>query len=370
MKDTHIFLTEGEEISSLKLLNLIKSCNLSKFKKDAKILQELAIELVEKGIPNWMTVQEFSYIRGIQTDSEKVLKYIIFRYKFKTYPQKKIVTNFPIYVLVEPVSSCNLRCPFCFQVDKDFTRKPYAGIMKMSLFKQVIDECKNNGTQAITLASRGEPTLHPKLPDMLEYLNGKFFEVKLNTNGTRLTEELCHAIFKNNVNDIVLSIDTEDKELFEELRKNASFEKVLENVKLLNRIRKNYYPDSNTVIRISGVQCRPEQNNESFVKFWEGLADEITIGKMEERWDTYNNPVNLGLTTPCRYLWERFYVWHDGTCNPCDVDYKSKLSPGVFDINNNSIKSIWNSDKYKKLRLDHLKKLRSNYVPCDRCGVC
>ena len=43
------------------------------------------------------------------------LEYIIYRYKFKEFPKKKISTDFPIYILIEPVSSCNLKCPMCFK---------------------------------------------------------------------------------------------------------------------------------------------------------------------------------------------------------------------------------------------------------------
>jgi MoaA/NifB/PqqE/SkfB family radical SAM enzyme len=238
--------------------------------------------------------------------------------------------------------------------------------MDIELFKRVIDECEENGTGAITLASRGEPTLHPKFCEMLEYASGKFFEIKINTNGTRLTDEICHSIFKNEVNDIVLSIDTEQKDLFEKYRKNASFDEVVENVKNLHNIRKKFYPNSITAIRISGVYCGPDQDNEKFSEFWGQWADEITISDVEERWDTYNNPIHPDLSTPCAYVWERFYVWWDGVCNPCDVDYKSKLSLGTLD-ENNSIKDIWNSKEYKLLRLNHENGMRSGCFPCDRC---
>ena len=72
---------------------------------------------------------------------------------------KKITFEVPLYLLIEPVSTCNLRCPFCFQVDKTFTRKPYMGTMNIDLFKKIIDEANEIGVGAITLASRGEPTL-------------------------------------------------------------------------------------------------------------------------------------------------------------------------------------------------------------------
>ena len=30
----------------------------------------------------------------------------------------------------------------------------------------------------------------------------------------------------------------------------------------------------------------------------------------------------------CSDLWRRMFIWWDGLANPCDVDYKSKLSLG------------------------------------------
>jgi hypothetical protein len=349
-----------ERINGFELDNLDSS--------NKKIIEKIIKEInLNNSLPIWWSEQESSYLNKISS-KEKSIKYLIFRYKFRVYPMERIHTKFPIYVLLEPVSACNLRCPFCFQVDPDFTRKPYTGIMDIELFKRVIDECEENGTGAITLASRGEPTLHPKFCEMLEYASGKFFEIKINTNGTRLTDEICHSIFKNEVNDIVLSIDTEQKDLFEKYRKNASFDEVVENVKNLHNIRKKFYPNSITAIRISGVYCGPDQDNEKFSEFWGQWADEITISDVEERWDTYNNPIHPDLSTPCAYVWERFYVWWDGVCNPCDVDYKSKLSLGTLD-ENNSIKDIWNSKEYKLLRLNHENGMRSGCFPCDRCGI-
>ena len=61
----------------------------------------------------------------------------------------------------------------CFQIDKSFTRKPYMGIMKWDLFKKVVDEADEIGVGSITLASRGEPTMHPELGKMLKYVSKK-----------------------------------------------------------------------------------------------------------------------------------------------------------------------------------------------------
>ena len=337
--------------------------------EDSEIARDLYSEILKTScLPEWWTSQESAYLSRI-VESERALSYLIFRHKFRKYPQEYFVPEFPTYVLIEPVSSCNLRCPFCFQSDKTFTRRPYMGFMDMELFTRIVDECEEGGTGAVTLASRGEPTLHPQFTDMLDYLSGKFYETKMNTNATRLTEEICHAILRNGINDVVLSIDSEQPEVFEIMRKNAKFDKVLDHVKLLNRIRDKYYPESNTVIRISAVEYLPEQDRGAFAEFWDELADEITIELAQERWDTYNNTILPDLTTPCGYPWERLYVWFDGICNPCDVDYKSELSPGTI-ADGTSIRSIWNSPSLTELRRAHLAGERTKILPCDRCGVC
>ena len=140
---------------------------------------------------------------------ERIFKYINFRFLFNQVSKKKIITDFPPYLLIEPVSTCNLRCPFCFQTDKTFTRKPFMGTMDLDFFKNIIDQADDLGIGAITLASRGEPTLHKNLKDMLKYMHDKknIFEKKLNTNATFLNEELCYEIFNSEINQVVISAD-------------------------------------------------------------------------------------------------------------------------------------------------------------------
>ncbi|MDP7039622.1 MAG: SPASM domain-containing protein, partial [Myxococcota bacterium] len=52
-------------------------------------------------------------------------------------------------------------------------------------------------------------------------------------------------------------------------------------------------------------------------------------------------------------------IWWDGTTNPCDADYKSKLSPG--NILENSISDIWNGTEYTQLREKHMNDKRKDY---------
>jgi sulfatase maturation enzyme AslB (radical SAM superfamily) len=337
-------------------------------KEDKEIFEKIKLNIVNtNSLPFDLMLQEKRFLDKNKHDSEKCVKYAIHRYKLKIFPKSCITASFPSYILIEPFSACNLRCIMCFQIDKTFTKKPYMGGMSLELFKKIIDEAVEGGTKAITMASRGEPTMNKNLPQMLEYTKDKFFEVKINTNGTRLTEKLCHTILRTGVTELVFSIDAENKELYEKIRVRGEFDKVIENIKMFNKIRGDYYKDSPIITTASGVFFDEQQNIEKYTSFFHDLVDQTAVIALENRWNTYANDLRPEDTKPCEYLWQRMYIWFDGKCNPCDVDYKSYLETG--NINNNSIRDIWNGLVYQKLRKDHENKKRGDYVPCDRCGV-
>ena len=304
-----------------------------------------------------------------QKNIKKIIKYLTFRYKFYIAGKNKINLGYPPYVLIEPVSTCNLRCPFCFQTDKSFTKKPFMGVIDFDFFKKIVDQADELETGAITIASRGEPTMHKKFIQMFEYMNQKenIFEIKTNTNGTFLTDKICHAIFKNNVTQVVVSSDHYIKEDYERLRLGSNFEKVVKNVDMLFNIRKEYYPDSLTEIRISGIDNDRNLDREKFKEFWIKRCDHVTAMFPFERWNTYENDVLPEIKDPCENLWDRMYVWFDGKVNPCDADYKSYLSYG--NAKEYNLKDLWNNKVISNTRNQHLNKNRTKINPCDRCGV-
>lgn len=358
------FLTE-KTIDKNLIIQALQNSHQTLEKPEDKIILNQILQDFRSGQIN-LSPQEIQFLNTNSNDLWS--RYLIFRYKFNNYPKQRIVSDFPNYVLIEPVSACNLRCTMCFQIDETFSGdKNFMGKMDLNLFKKVIDECFEGGTKAITLASRGEPTLHPNLGEMLEYCSGKFFELKLNTNATRLSEKLIHQILKSSVTDLVYSIDSYEKNEYESIRVRGIFEEVLNNIIKFKEIKEKHYPESKCATRISGVKVNPNQDPQKFKEFWEKYVEHVVMIEMEQRWDTYHNPTEIAGTHPCDYLWERMYVWYDGICNPCDVDYKSELAVGS--VMTNSIREIWNSEQYTKIRELHKKGKRQMCYPCDRCPV-
>lgn len=337
-------------------------------------LQNEELELVQfiknnDALPFPINHQEIYQVKRI-SDILKKIKYLNHRNRLYRATVLRELVSVPPHLLIEPVSACNLRCPMCFQIDKTFTRKPYMGVMDLELFKNLIDQADKLGIGAVTLASRGEPLMHPKIIDMLEYVAKKenIFELKINTNGMFLNKKIAEAILRAPTSIFVLSADHYKKKEYEELRKNSHFETVLENIKMLYEMRNELQKDNKiTEIRVSGIDFYKKLDKEKFNNFWAKHADHVSSGDAIERWDTYFNPTHPELNTPCNTIWNKMYIWFDGLCNPCDADYKSYLSYG--DASKDFIKDIWNSEKVTKLRNDHLSGKRKCHNPCDRCAV-
>jgi radical SAM protein with 4Fe4S-binding SPASM domain len=298
---------------------------------------------------------------------QRWMDYLAYRYQFKVYPRLRKLTDFPVHLLIEPTSVCNLRCVMCFQVDSSFTKKEFMGHMPWDLFLKVADQAKEHHCRAVTLASRGEPTLHPRFGEMLLHLRDiGIMDLKINTNATRLTEKLTDDILSAGVNEVVFSVDAGTKDTYESIRVNGKFDDVVANIERFNNVRAKKFSKSPTITRISGVKVRDDQDEEQMADFWEKHVDQVTIKRAMPRWDSYNNPP-IEVNQPCSALWERMYVWYDGKVNPCDFDYKSYLSTG--DANTTSLSDIWLGAAYQKLRDEHVANMRKKIVPCDRCPI-
>jgi len=321
---------------------------------------ELSI-IVKKSLENKVFVlnrQEINYLSSHK--KEEWAEYLIYRYKFRNYPNREILEKYPIYIVLEPSSACNLQCIMCFQRDLELKKK--SGIMSWDLFKKVIDEMEGGCCQAITIAGRGEPLLNPEICNMLDYLKGKFLEIKINTNGLLMNEEIVRSILRNNVN-VVFSAEGSNSEEYEQIRCKGNFELLIQNIKKFNIIRKNEFLSSTTRTRVSGVAFK-NINKSQYYNFWKELVDEVVIVEYEERKDTYNNVVNC-VKDRCARLWQSVYVWYDGTISPCDIDYLNRLKIG--DINKERLDDIWTSDRMETLRKMHKQGKRNSIVPCKQC---
>ncbi len=364
----------GGKLVGVKFLNeesFDKNCYLNLLKKElekSSLSSDIRVLLKEvfKSIETDEFILNSQEKNFISRNPESLADYIIYRYKFRIYPEKSILTDFPVYLLIEPTSICNLRCKMCFQTDEFFSQKENMGFIDLAFYKSLIDQAVEGNAKALTMASRGEPLLHKDFDKMLEYAKGKFFELKVNTNCMLLDEQKAHMLLKSDVTDLVFSIDSSDKEQYEGLRVGASFDKVLKNIQTFNAIREKDYPGSKITTRISGVKCSDEQDMKKFVDFWSEHVDAVAYVDCVNRKDSYNNDESFA-NYRCKTLWNRMYVWWNGVCNPCDFDYKSNLELG--NAKEKTLREIWNGSKMQELRKNHVNGKRAEHHPCNVCEL-
>jgi hypothetical protein len=309
-----------------------------------------------------------SVVEEISTYPDSDLpRYLVHRYRYEVFPQRKILDEYPPYLQIEPSSVCNFRCVFCFETDPTFTDKSqgYMGQMSLDLFKQIIDQAVGN-VEFISLASRGEPLICRDIVPMLEYTRGKFLNLKINTNASLLDEEKCHAILSGGVKTVVFSADAADEPLYSKLRVNGNLSVVLKNIERFQKIRETQYPDLPVITRVSGVKFSDEQDIGSMQTVWGGLVDQVAFVQYNPWENVYSQPAN-DLSKPCSDLWRRMFVWWDGKANPCDVDYKSTLSQGS--IEELCLSELWRASGYEALRADHINSKRKSRKPCAACTV-
>jgi len=354
-----------------RILNLKNSENFLKLEKKETDIIENYLNSYKKKIENAKFIRGDFFLKGqdllkiSKISDEDLLRFLLYKYKYTVYPSLFKVDNYPPNIQIEPTSICNFRCVMCYQADKSFSNKSngYMGHMDIDLYKKIIDEIEGN-IEAVTLASRGEPTLNPKIIEMVQYSKNKFLGFKINTNASMLNENLIKNLLDANFAEIVFSVDATDKDTYEKIRINGKYEKVFKNLELFSEIKKSEFPNSNTISKISGVKIIEAQNIEEMKSKVGNYVDIVQLVDYTPWESSYDNPIGY-TNEPCHQLWHRMFVWYDGKVNPCDYDYKSKLSK--WNVKNKTISEIWNSEDYNNYRTMHIKSMRKDLYPCDRC---
>ena len=145
---------------------------------------------------------------------EKIPSHILDRIKFQIYPKFLISASFPTHLEIEAASKCQMKCPMCWTT---YMKENVKGIMKMDLYKKIVDEAAANNTFSIKLSWRGEPMLHPKLMEMIKYAKNKGIKhVAFLTNAELLTKKKCYELLESGCDWISISADGVD-EIYREL---------------------------------------------------------------------------------------------------------------------------------------------------------
>src|SRR3954469_7824889 len=86
----------------------------------------------------------------------------------------------PAFVQMEPVGQCNLRCQMCpIQFRQDGPPFGPPAFMEFEKFTRILDQFA--GLEELQLQGLGEPMMHPRFFDMVEYAVARGIKVGTNT---------------------------------------------------------------------------------------------------------------------------------------------------------------------------------------------
>ncbi|HBG47507.1 MAG TPA: hypothetical protein DDW94_11050 [Deltaproteobacteria bacterium] len=318
--------------------------------------------MTKRGLMKNVVIQadsNFHNIAGAQTPGDGA--YAEYRRKWREWPERFFVGDFPLFIDVEVSSGCNLKCPFCAHTHK--RGAVAAGLMDRVVFGRIIDEGAENGLYGVKFNIRGEPLTHTEVAGFAAYAKRKGMrDVYFNTNAMLLTEEVSRALIDAGLDRISVSFEGYSKDVYESYRVGAEFDTVVRNVEALQGLKKRLNV-SHPKVRVQTVLL-PELEGQvdGYRAFWEGRADEVAFIDYQEM-----GFKRKGVEYPwaCPQLWQRMAVFWDGTILPCNHDFEALNSLG--NVNSTSIRRAWHSPELNRMREAHRAGLAHRIAACDGC---
>ena len=236
---------------------------------------------------------------------------------------------------------CSADCPMCCIDETRWDKQ----IMTHDVFTRVIDSFGPNIEQIkkIILCGIGEPLLDRHIGSKIEYIRSKGVDsVSIPTNASHLNTKVGTTILDAGVGEVVIGIDSLNKQVFEDIRKGLIFETIMANTHQYIELRNSGDYNSKIMIRTISSERNVDEWN-AYVEYWSDFLD-FSKGDMllyfpEHNWSEHNYPnatkVNLPGTrtaspyvsstaiidvAKCPYVWDRYNIDIHGNVKLCCVD--------------------------------------------------
>jgi len=265
-------------------------------------------------------------------------------------------------VRIEPTNMCNYNCIMCPR-DKH-TRKQ--GVMNMVLYKYIIGEIIPMGAKQITLINFGEPFIDPTLTDKIHYASQRGLKTYIVTNGSLMNEKdtsefstgrgltKIEAAAQAGLSELRLSFYGTTKEKYEKIMKGGNFEKVVENIKLLKKIRDKYGNPKISVYFLQMDNCKGlSEESKDFIQYTKPFADIVEIWRPHNFGDgrKFRDVSSKDKVTCGRPMSGPLHINWNGKVVPCCFDFNNEVVLG--DVKENTIQEIIEGKPWNDLREMH-----------------
>lgn len=325
---------------------------------------------------------------------EKIINF--FKVEYNLWKKEEAVSGLPYFATFATNNICNLECPLCPTGRGQYQRPPSQ--MPFSLFKKAIDEIYPVLFE-IGLYKLGEPLLNPEIFRMVKYARAKNISVSLSTNFSFAQDGLIDSIFKSNLDKLYVSIDGATQRTYEQYQKKGNLQLVFDNLEQIVRIKRknklktpfiswqfivskyneNEIPLAKEKAKQIGVdeisframvpsagkvEAFTSEEIKEFATNWSATDAKYRIDSPSCSWLVYEQA--------CYWLWRGIVINPDGGVSACCA--ADDINDDFGSVNENSIKEIWNNQKYRASRRlfnkdSKMRMLNNKRTVCFRCNM-
>ena len=305
----------------------------------------------------------------------------LLNYFYRTFPD---MTPVPYKIEMEHTTQCDKKCIFC---EHTYWKNEKKERINFEQYKSVIDQFP--GLRWINITGEGSGFLNPDFMEMIKYSRSKGISVNFVDEMEFIDEEKARQLIEYGVNCIWVSMDGATKETYEKVKVGCNYDKVIENIKILTRLKKelnspfpylcfrfiastiNYHEIPMMPKLLHDMDCLSEGSRLEYVgvlKFKEiekYHIKEIPADLKEKaicEAEKYNMPVFFSHTDEeklpdlCKCTaWIEPYIMMGGYVVPCCAVMMSNKREflrknALGNVREQTIEEIWNSERYKKMR--------------------
>lgn len=148
------------------------------------------------------------------------------------------------FVRIDASTMCQLKCPIC-PTSSGANRNGIIGWghLKFDHFKKFADSHKS--VKTIELSNWGEIFLNPELERIIEYAHQKGINL-MARNGSNLNSvkgSTLEHLVKYSFKYLSISLDGSSNQTYQQYRAKGNFDKVIENIKLINHFKEQYHSE-------------------------------------------------------------------------------------------------------------------------------
>jgi len=146
-------------------------------------------------------------------------------------------------IVAKPILKCTANCLGCTS-RRDHHRLVARGrLMSLEQWKTVMREAVPLGLKVFAI-SGGEPTLYKHLLELIREAKGLGLEVRMNTNGSLITEKLAEDLLAAGLDWVNVSLYSHDPEVHNAFRRSKNiWQKATRGIQIFAELAKKKYPD-------------------------------------------------------------------------------------------------------------------------------